>query len=340
MKNIAINGFGRIGRLLLREVINRNITSMKVVSINDLCSIDAAIHLLKYDTVHKNVDFSVSQKSSDEILIVKKNPLSQNENINHVIKFTSFSDPNFISLDEIDVLCECTGKFTTKNAVSKFIEKGAKKILISAPSIDADFTVVYGVNHTLLPQNAMVISNASCTTNCLAPVIMVLDKEFGIQTGFMSTVHSYTADQKIIDTFHKDLRRARAGCENIIPTTTGATKAIEKIFPHLKDKINGISYRVPTPNVSLVDFTFISNVNIKASDINLILKDASSSYLKGVLGIESLPLVSSDYIGNRNSAIIDESLTSVLNENFGHVVAWYDNECGFANRMIDVALML
>ena len=330
-KKVAINGFGRIGRLVFRAYLERSKEFNEIYEIsliNDLADIDSNIHLLKYDSVHGALNLEV-QKTDDN-----KFKVGQNE-------ITVTSERNPINLNwaekEIDIILECTGVFASKEKALSHIESGAKKVVVSAPCNDADFTVVQGVNHEQMSSNHTIISNASCTTNCLSPVAFVIDKEFGIENGYMTTIHSFTGDQNTVDTFHKDLRRARAASNNIIPTSTGAAKAVGLVLPHLKGKLDGTAIRVPTPNVSLIDFKFNTKENISVKGLNEKFQDYANGPLKGILGVDIDPKVSSDYNHDPRSSILDLSETTTISDTFGRVLTWYDNEWGFSNRMLETA---
>lgn len=328
---IAINGFGRIGRLVLRSIMESGRNDVTVVGINDLATSEANAHLLKYDSVHGRFDGDV--KASGDKLIVN----------GHEIRMTAVKDPTQLPWKElgVDVTMECTGIFTKKEDAVKHITAGAKKVLISSPATDEDITVVYGVNHDKLAANHVVVSNASCTTNCLAPVAYVLNKAVGIKHGFMTTIHSYTGDQNTVDTMHKDLHRARAAAINIIPTSTGAAKAVGLVLPELKGKLDGTSLRVPTPNVSVVDFKFTANRATTVDEINKAISDAAASGpLKGILGTYTEPLVSSDFNHDPHSSIFALKETKVIDGTFVRVLMWYDNEWGFSNRMSDTAVAM
>ncbi len=328
---IAINGFGRIGRLVLRSIMESGRNDVTVVGINDLATSEANAHLLKYDSVHGR--FQGDVKASGDKLIVN----------GHEIRMTAVKDPTQLPWKElgVDVTMECTGIFTKKEDAMKHITAGAKKVLISSPATDEDITVVYGVNHDKLAANHVVVSNASCTTNCLAPVAYVLNKAVGIKHGFMTTIHSYTGDQNTVDTMHKDLHRARAAAINIIPTSTGAAKAVGLVLPELKGKLDGTSLRVPTPNVSVVDFKFTANRATTVDEINKAISDAAASGpLKGILGTYTEPLVSSDFNHDPHSSIFALKETKVIDGTFVRVLMWYDNEWGFSNRMSDTAVAM
>lgn len=321
---VGINGFGRIGRLVFRA----GFEDVEIVGINDLTSVKAAAHLLKYDSTHGRYHKSVSHDEKNLIVDGRKIPLSATKN------------PAEIPWREwgVDIVLECTGAFKDRADFAKHLTGGAKKVLVSAPADGADITVVYGINHSMYDPSAhQVISNASCTTNCLAPVAKVLHEAFTIEHGLMTTIHSYTNDQPVLDAAHKDLRRARAAALSMIPTSTGAAKAVGLVLPELKGKIDGTSIRVPTPNVSLVDLTFRSTKTVTVDSINEALKKASETSLRGVLGVETDPLVSMDFNGNELSSVVDAANTMVMGSNLAKVFSWYDNEMGFSKRMIDVA---
>lgn len=328
---IAINGFGRIGRLVLRSIMESGRNDVTVVGINDLATSEANAHLLKYDSVHGR--FKGDVKASGDKLVVN----------GHEIRMTAIKDPTQLPWKDlgVDIAMECTGIFTKKEDALKHITAGAKKVLISSPATDEDITVVYGVNHDKLAANHVVVSNASCTTNCLAPVAYVLNKAVGIKHGFMTTIHSYTGDQNTVDTMHKDLHRARAAAINIIPTSTGAAKAVGLVLPELKGKLDGTSLRVPTPNVSVVDFKFTANRETTVDEINKAISDAAANGpLKGILGTYSEPLVSSDFNHDPHSSIFALKETKVIDGTFVRVLMWYDNEWGFSNRMSDTAVAM
>jgi glyceraldehyde 3-phosphate dehydrogenase len=327
---ISINGFGRIGRLVLRSIIESGRSDISVVGINDLATSEANAHLLKYDSVHGR--FKADVKVSGNKLIVN----------GHEILMTQVKDPTQLPWKDlgVDVTMECTGIFTKKEDALKHIAAGAKKVLISAPATDEDITVVYGVNHDKLQAGHLVVSNASCTTNCLAPVAHVLHKAIGIERGFMTTIHSYTGDQNTVDTMHKDLHRARAAAVNIIPTSTGAAKAVGLVLPELKGKLDGTAIRVPTPNVSLIDFKFTAKRATTVEEVNQAIMDAANGPLKGVLGTYSEPLVSTDFNHDPHSSIFALKETKVIEGTFVRVMSWYDNEWGFSNRMSDTAVAM
>lgn len=322
---VAINGFGRIGRNVMRLALNQS--KFRVVAINDLTKPDINAHLFKYDSVHGTLDHPVSVQ--DNQMVVG----------DHRIQLLSEKDPSRLPWKAlgVDVVLECTGIFTDRDKASLHLAAGAKKVVISAPSKDADLTVVFGINHQQYnPQSHHIVSNASCTTNCLAPVAQVIDEAFTIEKGAMTTVHSYTNDQQILDLAHKDLRRARAAAVSMIPTSTGAAKAIGLVLPHLKGKLDGFAVRVPTPNVSLVDLTVNVAKSTTKDEVNARLRDAAQGRLKGVLGFTTEPLVSCDFNGCTNSSTVDAELTNVYGGNMVKVVAWYDNEIGFSQRMVDL----
>ncbi len=322
---IGINGFGRIGRIIMRESINDPM--VQFVGINDVFDVAAMAHLLKYDSVFGRAKVSIEARENALVINGKVIPVSKE------------TDPTKIPWKAAgaQIVLECTGKFTDKDKASAHLTAGAKKVIISAPAKGDVQTFVYGVNHTTYnPATDNVVSNASCTTNCLAPVAKVLNDKFGIERGFMTTIHSYTNDQRLMDGPHKDLRRARAGAMSQIPTTTGAAKAVGLVLPELKGKLDGFAIRVPTPNVSCVDLVCLCKKSTKAEEVNSALKAAAENELKGILGYSTEPLVSCDYIGNIHSSTVDAEYTKV-NENLVKVLAWYDNEAGFSARMIDLA---
>jgi glyceraldehyde 3-phosphate dehydrogenase len=327
---VAINGFGRIGRLVLRSIMESGRNDVTVVGINDLATAEANAHLLKYDSVHGR--FNGDVKVSGNKLIVN----------GHEITMTQIKDPTQLPWKDlnVDVAMECTGIFTKKDDAMKHVTAGARKVLISAPATDEDLTVVYGVNHSKLQASHIVVSNASCTTNCLAPVAFALHNAVGIKHGFMTTIHSYTGDQATVDTMHKDLHRARAAAINMIPTSTGAAAAVGKVLPELKGKLDGTAIRVPTPNVSLVDFKFTANRDTTVEEINKAIIDASNGALKGILGCYTDPLVSSDFNHDPRSSIFALNETKVIGGSFVRVMSWYDNEWGFSNRMSDTAVIM
>ena len=322
---VAINGFGRIGRNILRASIENNREDIEVVAINDLGSPEMNLHLLKYDSVHGRFPLELS---------LHKNYLKVN---NAEIEITAERDPASLPWSEVDVALECTGIFTNKEKASLHLKNGSKKVLISAPGGNVDRTVVFGVNHKSLTSNDVIVSNASCTTNCLAPVVKVLHENFGIEVGYMTTIHSYTGDQPVLDTLHKDYYRARAASLNMIPTSTGAAQAVSLVLPELKGKLDGSAIRVPTPNVSCVDLKCVLTKENSVEEINKVVQEASNTNLNGILAYEDAPLVSSDYNHNPASSIFAGSETKVLTGGMTRVLSWYDNEWGFSNRMLDTA---
>lgn len=326
---LGINGFGRIGRMVLRATLKH--PEIEVVAINDLTDASTMAHLFKYDSVHGNLDLDVTTKN-DSLTLGKKS-----------ITVTSIRDPEQLKWNEYgaDIVAECTGLFRDRENALKHLTSGARKVIISAPAKDPDITIVMGVNSNQYdPRQHQIISNASCTTNCLAPVAKVLMENFGIKNGLMTTVHAYTGDQRILDFPHKDLRRARAAALSMIPTTTGAAKAVALVLPELSEKLHGLAIRVPTPNVSIVDFVATTEKpGITRTDINDALKRASEESLSGILGFNTAPLVSVDFIGSTLSSIVDAETTYVV-DNLVKVLSWYDNENGYANRMVDLAVMI
>lgn len=328
MIRIGINGFGRIGRQVLKAILERHPKKLEVAAINDLFDVETNAHLFKYDTNYGRFTGSVK---------VAKNGITVN---GKTIKSFASRDPAQIPWDEegIDIVVESTGLFTTGPKAAAHIEAGAKKVIISAPAKEEDLTVVMGVNHNeYRPKDHHIISNASCTTNCLAPPALVVHKAFGIEKGMMTTVHSYTADQRLMDLAHKDLRRARAAAMNIIPTTTGAAKAVALVIPELAGRFDGYSLRVPTPTVSVVDFVAILQKKTDTETLRAELKKAAETELKGIMACEEEPLVSMDFKGNSNSSIVDIQFTQVLAGNMAKVVTWYDNEWGYSCRVADLA---
>lgn len=324
---VAINGFGRIGRLVARAILERPDCGLELVAINDLADAKANALLFKRDSVHGPFPGEVSAEG-DQMIVNGK-----------AIRVTKERDPANLPHGElgVDIALECTGFFTDAESAGKHLAAGAKRVLVSAPAKGVDLTVVYGVNHDKLTADHKIVSNASCTTNCLAPVAKVLNDTLGIERGLMTTVHAYTNDQKILDQIHSDMRRARAAGMSIIPTTTGAARAVGEVLPELKGKLDGSAIRVPTPNVSLVDLTFTPKRDTSVEEVNKILKDASEGALKGVLAYSDEPLVSIDYNHCPASSTIDSLETSVLEGKLVRVVSWYDNEWGFSNRMVDTA---
>jgi glyceraldehyde 3-phosphate dehydrogenase len=330
-RKVGINGFGRIGRCVLRSLVSRGVDDIEVVGVNDLCDAKTLAHLLKYDSIHRTFGASVAVAGTDLVVGGK------------AIKVTAEKDPKKLPWKElgVDVVLECTGRFVDREGAAQHLEAGAKKVLISAPAKGDDLTVVYGVNHDKYdPAKHTILSNASCTTNCLAPVAKVLHDKLGIVKGQMTTIHSYTNDQRILDLEHKDLRRTRAAALSMIPTTTGAAKAVSLVLPELKGKLDGFAIRVPTPNVSVVVLNVLVSRKTTVAEVNGALKEASEGALRGILGFEEAPLVSSDFIGDPRSSIVDAALTGVLDGDLVTVSSWYDNEWGFSQRMVDVLRML
>jgi glyceraldehyde 3-phosphate dehydrogenase len=327
---IAISGFGRIGRNVLRAIAEAKRKDVTVVAINDLVSAKDNAHLFKYDSVHGR--FPGEVKVDGDILDVGMGP----------IKVLAERDPKKLPWKDlgIDIVMECTGIFTDKEKAAAHLEAGAKRVLVSAPSKGADLTVVYGVNHDKLKAEHKVVSNASCTTNCLAPVAKVLNDLVGIKSGFMTTIHAYTNDQNVLDQAHKDIRRSRAAALNMIPTSTGAATAVGLVLPELKGKLDGTSIRVPTPNVSVVDLKFIPGRETTVEEINKAMQAASKQQLKGILGVTDEQLVSVDFNHNPNSATFDLTGTQIVDGKLVRVLAWYDNEWGFSNRMADTAVAM
>ena len=324
---VAINGFGRIGRNILRAIVESARDDIIVVGINDLGPVETNAHLLRYDSVHGK--FPANVKVSGNDLDVGQGP----------IKVTSIRDPKDLPWKELDVdiAMECTGIFASREKASMHLDAGAKRVLVSAPASGVDLTVVYGVNHQKISKDHLVISNASCTTNCLAPVAMALNNGVGINQGFMTTIHSYTGDQPTLDTMHSDLYRSRAAAGNMIPTSTGAAKAVGLVLPELNGKLDGVSVRVPTQNVSVVDFKFNASRSTSVDEINNIIKESANGELKNILGFTDEPLVSSDFNHDSRSSIFHMDQTKVMDNTFVRVLSWYDNEWGFSNRMSDTA---
>jgi len=323
---VGINGFGRIGRMILRSIIETNRKDLEIVAINNRGSNEISSFLLKHDTIHGELKARINH--SDKSIEINGKKID-------MIHETEISKIDWKKY-KVDVVLECTGKFNTKEKSAQHIKSGAKKVVVSAPCKNA-INIIFGVNEKSLKSSDQVISAASCTTNCLAPVVKILNENFGVESGFMTTIHSYTPDQRLLDNSHKDLRRSRSAPNSIIPTTTGATKSLGDVIPELKGKVEGISIRVPTPNVSLVEFVFSSSKNLTAEEINNSFLKASKSKLKNILDTNNEPLVSSDFNHNSHSAIVDLSLTKVVANKMAKVSAWYDNEWGFASRMCDLA---
>lgn len=328
--NVAINGFGRIGRLVLRGIIESGRKDINVVAINDLGSIADNAHMLQYDSVHGTLPATVKATKTG-INVGGKG-----------IKVIAERDPANLPWEKmgVDVALECTGLFTTQETAGKHIEAGAKRVLVSAPASGADLTVVYGVNHKKLRKSHKIVSNASCTTNCLAPVAQVLDKTCGIARGYMTTVHAFTGDQRTVDTLHSDPRRARAASLSMIPTSTGAAKAVGLVLPELLGKLDGTAIRVPTPNVSMIDLVFEAKKKTTVEAVNAAIVKAANGPLKGVLGVCDEPLVSIDFNHNPHSSNFDLTQTQIVDGRLVRVLSWYDNEWGFANRMSDTAVAM
>ncbi len=325
---VAINGFGRIGRLVLRSILEHKRTDIEVVAVNDLGPVETNVHLLKYDSVHGPLGMDVTVEG-DMVSVG-----------NQKFKVTAIKNPAELPHKDmnVDIAFECTGIFTAKDKAALHLQAGAKRVLISAPGENSDLTVVYGVNHQKLTKEHMIVSNASCTTNCLVPVVSVLHEAIGIEKGMMTTIHSYTGDQPTLDTMHKDLYRGRAAALSMIPTSTGAAKAVGLVMPDLNGKLDGISVRVPTPNVSLVDFKFIAKRATTPKEINDLIRTAANGKLKGILGFTDEKLVSSDFNHNPHSSIFHTDQTKVMDGTFVSVLSWYDNEWGFSTRMSDTAV--
>ncbi|MGZ3409552.1 MAG: type I glyceraldehyde-3-phosphate dehydrogenase [Xanthobacteraceae bacterium] len=327
---VAINGFGRIGRNILRAIAESGRTDIEVVGINDLGPVETNAHLLRFDSVHGRYAGEVSVKG-DSISIG-----------NGAIKVAAERDPTKLPWKDLDVdiALECTGIFTSKDKASAHLTAGAKRVLVSAPADGADMTIVYGVNHDKLTKDHKVVSNGSCTTNCLAPVAKVLNDSVGIETGFMTTIHAYTGDQPTLDTMHKDLYRGRAAALSMIPTSTGAAKAIGLVLPELNGKLDGVAIRVPTPNVSVIDLKIVAKKSTSKDEINAAMKRASEQELKGILAITNHPNVSIDFNHDPHSATFHMDQTKVMNGTLVRVMSWYDNEWGFSNRMADTAVAM
>ena len=325
--NVGINGMGRIGRMVIRAIIENQNKDIKIKHINNRSNSEASSTLIKYDSVHGKFNADVDYDENHLIINKNKITFSQESKIENI---------NWKKFD-VDYVFECTGKFNSKEKLLAHINNGAKKVIVSAPCKNADKTIVFGVNEKELTKSDQIISAASCTTNCLAPVADALHKNFEIEKGFMTTIHAFTSDQRILDNSHKDPRRARSASQSIVPTSTGASKAIGEIIPSLKGKLEGVAMRVPTPNVSLIELVFCTKKEISKEKINDTFKEISKNQSKKILEITSEKLVSIDFNHNSSSAIVDASLTSVVGKNMGKISAWYDNEWGFSNRMCDVA---
>src|SRR6266513_550862 len=327
---VAINGFGRIGRNVLRAIVEAKRKDIEVIAVNDLAPVETNAHLLRFDSVHGRFPGEV-KVTGDTISIG-----------NGTIKVTAIKDPTTLPWKElgVDIALECTGIFTSKEKAAAHLKAGAKRVLVSAPADGVDLTVVYGVNHDKLTPDHRVVSNASCTTNCLAPVAKVLHDAVGIDKGFMTTIHSYTGDQPTLDTLHKDLYRARAAALNMIPTSTGAAKAVGLVLPELNGRLDGVAIRVPTPNVSVVDFKFVARRATSKDEINGAVKRAADQRLKGILGYTEAPNVSSDFNHDAHSSVFAMDQTKVMDGTLVRVMSWYDNEWGFSNRMVDTAVAM
>jgi len=324
---VGINGMGRIGRMIVRSIIENKNKNIEIKYINNRTNSETCSSLLKYDSIHGK--FNAQIDFDENHIIINKNK----------ILFGQETDLNNINWKKygVDYVLECTGKFNSKEKLLTHINNGAKKVIVSAPCKNADKTIVYGVNESELKKEDKIISAASCTTNCLAPVAHVLNENFEIEKGFMTTIHSFTSDQRILDNSHRDLRRARAAATNIVPTSTGAAKAVALVYPEMKGKLTGIAMRVPTPNVSAVDFVFESSKSVTSEEVNNALKEASLNSMKGIIKYGDEPLVSSDYAGTNESSIVDSDLTMCIGDNLVKVLAWYDNEWGYSQRVVDLA---
>jgi glyceraldehyde 3-phosphate dehydrogenase len=325
---VAINGFGRIGRNVLRAIVESGRTDIEVVAINDLGPVETNAHLLRYDSVHGRFPATVTTTATT--IDVGRGPM----------EVTAIKNPADLPWSHVDIVMECTGIFTSKEKCLPHLENGAKRVLISAPGDGADKTIVYGVNHDTLTSADIVVSNASCTTNCLSPVAKVLNDEIGIVKGFMTTIHSYTGDQPTLDTMHKDLYRARAAALSMIPTSTGAAKAVGLVLPELKGKLDGVAIRVPTPNVSVVDLVFEAKRATTVAEVNAAIRAAADGRLKGILGYTDEPLVSIDLNHNPHSSVFHMDQTKVMDGTMVRILTWYDNEWGFSNRMSDTAVAM
>lgn len=327
---VAINGFGRIGRNVLRAIVESGRRDIEVVAINDLGPVETNAHLLRFDSVHGRFPHTV--KVAGSTIDVGRGP----------IEVTSVKDPVALphAAMDVDIALECTGVFNTREKAAAHLKAGARRVIISAPADGADLTVVFGVNHQKLTEDHLVISNASCTTNCLAPVAKVLNDAFGIERGFMTTIHSYTGDQPTLDTVHKDLYRARAASLSMVPTSTGAATAVGLVLPELNGRLDGVAIRVPTPNVSVVDFKFIARKPTSIEDVNAAIDEAANGALKGILGVTYEANVSTDFNHDSHSSVFHADQTKVIGRSFVRVMSWYDNEWGFSNRMSDTAVAL
>jgi glyceraldehyde 3-phosphate dehydrogenase len=325
---VAINGFGRIGRNILRAIIESGRTDIEVIAINDLGPVEANAHLFRFDSVHGR--FAGQVTTTETTIDVGRGP----------IRVTALRNPAELPWSDVDVVMECTGIFTSKEKCAAHLENGSKRVLISAPGDGADKTIVYGVNHGTLTATDLVVSNASCTTNCLSPVAQVLNEAVGITRGFMTTIHSYTGDQPTLDTMHKDLYRGRAAALSMIPTSTGAAKAVGLVLPELKGKLDGVAIRVPTPNVSVVDLVFEASRATSVAEVNDAIRAAANGRLKGILGFTDQPNVSADFNHDPHSSIFHMDQTKVMDGTMVRILTWYDNEWGFSNRMADTAVAM
>ena len=325
---VAINGFGRIGRNVLRAIVESGRTDIEVVAINDLGPVETNAHLVRYDSVHGKFPGTVTV--SGDTIDVGRGP----------IKVTAIRDPRELPWGDVDIAMECTGIFTARDKAAIHLENGSSRVLISAPGADADKTIVYGVNHDTLTKDDHVVSNASCTTNCLSPVAKVLNDAIGIKKGFMTTIHSYTGDQPTLDTMHKDLYRARAAAMSMIPTSTGAAKAVGLVLPELKGKLDGVAIRVPTPNVSVVDLVFEASRDTSVDEVNAAIRAAADGPMKGILGYTDEPNVSIDFNHDPHSSTFHMDQTKVMEGTMVRILTWYDNEWGFSNRMSDTAVAM
>ncbi len=325
---VAINGFGRIGRNILRAIIESGRTDIEVVAINDLGPVETNAHLLRFDSVHGR--FPATVTTGDDWIDVGRGK----------IRVTAIRNPEDLPWNDVDIAMECTGIFTAKDKAELLLKSGASRVLISAPGANADKTIVYGVNHNVLTKDDIIVSNASCTTNCLSPVAQTLHNAIGINHGFMTTIHSYTGDQPTLDTMHKDLYRARAAAMSMIPTSTGAAKAVGLVLPEMAGKLDGVAIRVPTPNVSVVDLTFEASRDTTIEEVNAAIKAAADGPLKGVLGYTEVPNVSIDFNHDPHSSVFHMDQTKVVSGNMVRILTWYDNEWGFSNRMGDTAVAM
>jgi len=325
---VAINGFGRIGRNVLRAIIESGRTDIEVVAINDLGPVDFNAHLLQFDSVHGR--FPGTVRVDGDTIDAGRGP----------IKVTAIRDPGELPWADVDIAVECTGLFTSREKAAQHLENGSYRVLISAPGANADKTIVFGVNDDSLEAGDTIVSNASCTTNCLSPVAYVLNNAIGIEKGFMTTIHSYTGDQPTLDTMHSDLYRARAAALSMIPTSTGAAKAVGLVLPELNGKLDGVAIRVPTPNVSVVDLTFMADKDTSVEEINAAIRNAADGPLKGILGYTDESLVSSDFNHDPHSSIFHMDQTRVMDKRMCRILTWYDNEWGFSNRMADTAVAM